>query len=252
MKPCEHCGNEFIPKRSDAAFCSSSCRQMSYIQRKNNLLPSFNKSENVGSIEERHTLEKQNADEGTNLINKDISTNKSTAPINSNEYVQIESRFLDGLHELMNVWRGEHYLNRRHYTGFPSNEIYVYSRYRCFCDYLLKFSEQPSVLLNHLKELHNALVFVSKTTEFLSLEGDNPFVLEIKDWRERLKNCILNHLDTSALVFRLGVDLRRELICSRYALAQYFKKRSFSSFKFMNLSNVEKIEMKKTRTKKKK
>ena len=33
-KECAFCGEEFIPKRSDAKFCSESCKQKAYLSRK--------------------------------------------------------------------------------------------------------------------------------------------------------------------------------------------------------------------------
>jgi hypothetical protein len=35
-KECDFCGASFIPKRSDAKFCSESCKQKAYLSRKNN------------------------------------------------------------------------------------------------------------------------------------------------------------------------------------------------------------------------
>src|SRR5580700_2329362 len=34
-KTCLHCQEPFIPKRSDAQYCSASCKQLAYLNRKN-------------------------------------------------------------------------------------------------------------------------------------------------------------------------------------------------------------------------
>lgn len=218
MKTCEYCGAEFLPKRSDAAFCSHSCRQMAYVQRKD--------SDAENSLNGLH--EKNNSEVTVHKTGETVSYTPSQVPTTHQEVTELDSIFLSEFHETLNHRDGEIYMIRLAKSGFSPSELFVYTRYRCFCDYLLRFSEQPFILLNHLKELHNAFLKLTESEAFSYIEPNSIYKAEIKQWQARLKKHIIANDKVNQLVFRLDMDLRIELMCSRYELARSFKKRLFS------------------------
>lgn len=218
MKTCEYCGGEFMPKRSDAAFCSHSCRQMAYVQRKDT-----DAEHSINGLSDNDNNEGAIHQSGEPI--SENPTKLSTTPQKPDE---LDSIFLSEFHELLNQRDGEIYMIRRSKAGFSPSEKFVYTRYRCFCDYLLNFSEQPFILLNHLKELHNAFLQLTESEAFSYIDPNSIYKTEIREWQARLKKHIIANSKETQLIFRLDRDLRIELMCSRYELARCFKKRLFS------------------------
>lgn len=77
-KECDFCGLEFVPKRTDAKFCSENCRQKAYLRRRQEETEQLNEQ-----IRELRTRQTTDIDEAVNFGDKDIS--KEGIQINDSE-----------------------------------------------------------------------------------------------------------------------------------------------------------------------
>ena len=184
-KICEHCGDLFIVKRKDVVYCSASCRQMAYLNRRlnahytdeiNNRVQLHDASNDEPSIDGLQNWEENN-ETSIDILNKNNETSidtlsKHTEPSidvleNSHSetsntvlidepqqaYKDIKSRFLTEISELS---------NQRDYISVLNSCLYVHQnipcfeiseRLKCLTECLLLFSEMKSTDIEDLKEV---------------------------------------------------------------------------------------------------
>ncbi len=291
---CEYCKEVFIPKRTDARYCSHSCRQLAYVLRKAQIdsgigetvtqiynsetsIVSENKQEasinnelinHYPSIEEdkteevsitltdkteessikAHEIIPYPSKENYTSVNTDseLSVNKNkhggfidTKPIISTvkhtqeeeKYQYYSSPYLDEIVELTqerdNTGILFSFLHSK--TGGPA--YWISLRYRCLLECLLSFSEMQSIELDDLKEVCNAFTGILESRSFKVMIPEYPYMNEIPRLRDLIKNLCLN-AEEETLTFRLKKETKLQLIASRWELANYLPKVSFSKLNF--------------------
>lgn len=238
-RTCPYCKDPFIPKRIDAVYCSQSCRQMAYIERKINL------SININSLDGFKISENQ-SEPSTKLIypSTDISLeNKKPSidvlkqniieqPKTEEKYQRYESSFINELVELTNERNNVVTL----YTLFMENNSgafqWVSSRFKCLAECLLTFSEMKTIEIDDLKEICNSFTMLIQSKYFKNLPQAYPYTHDILNLRESLKNICKNADENEPLKFRLQTQNKNKLIATRWELSHYVHKKTFSQLNF--------------------
>ena len=109
---------------------------------------------------------------------------------------------------------------------------WVSERLKCLSECLLLFSEMKTTSLNDLKELCNAFTMVINTEYYKRLPSKYPYTLKLTLWRNKLKQLCINNTEEEEIVFRLTKENRLELIATRYELAHFCRKKTFSQLCF--------------------
>lgn len=291
---CEYCKEDFIPKRTDARFCSHSCRQLAYVLRKaktsNELgevkssksnIQLFAEDENIqqASIntvfsELYPSTEIQKTEETSiNLTDKSlepsIKQNETTLYPSKEENISVNNEpnlcvnqdEIDNspAHKSINtpIKHVQEEEKHQYYNCLYLDEIilltqdrdnigilysflhnktkgvafWISLRYRCLLECLLSFSEMQSIELDDLKEVCNAFTGILESKSYQVMIPEYPYKREILWLRDLIKNVCLN-AETETLTFRLKKETKIQLIASRWELANYVPKVSFSKLNF--------------------
>lgn len=88
-----------------------------------------------------------------------------------------------------------------------------------------------SIELDDLKEVCNAFTGILESRSFKVMFPEYPYMNEIPRLRDLIKNLCLN-AEEETLTFRLKKETKLQLIASRWELANYLPKVSFSKLNF--------------------
>jgi hypothetical protein len=105
-------------------------------------------------------------------------------------------------------------------------------RLRCLTECLLTFSEMKFVQLNSLKEACNSFTYIIKSSFFEYLPKRYPYTSLILKLRKDLKRLCIENEDISELKFRLKSEYKKEIMLTRWELANFFPKRNFGELIF--------------------
>lgn len=235
-KICPHCNEIFVVKRIDSIYCSRSCRQMAYINRKSRqelplpILPSLE----VSALSEA---------EITHLVSGDNNAETNVAPLNEVPcknldvsnclYVPSESNFLNALIELTN---DRHHLPSLRtcliHEDLPSYSVSLHLR--CLIECLLVFSEMKVVATTDLMELCDAFTYTIRSKSYSLLPDEYPYKETILILKEKLKRVCVKAQEVEKLKFSLTIEDKMELIAMRFELSQFIPKRQFIQLDFEN------------------
>lgn len=270
---CEYCKSPFVPKRTDALYCSHSCRQLAYVLRKatenameglNNLTfkpePSTETGENnpvpqkltdtneqtsiintektiYPSISNQINVNKQNTDTkiavNTDSSSESVSVNSNQ--INENEtYTEYQSSFN---RELLELTEDRDYTSKLSLLFYErvAPVLWISIRYKCIVECFLTFSEMKEVHPDVLKEVCNALTSVIQSRYFKYLPQSYPYTNEIIELRDSIKELCLSIDENELLKFRFKWETKLKMIATRYELAQFVPKRKYSELKFTDV-----------------
>lgn len=265
---CEYCKSPFVPKRTDALYCSHSCRQLAYVLRKatdnsidglKNLTfkpePSTETEENnlitqkLTDINEQTSIintEKAIYPSITDQINVNKENNETKIAVNTNQrndekvnvteetYTEYESSFNRALIELTESRDHSSKLGMLFYEG--ANTVkWISLRYKCLLECLLLFSEMKEVHPDGLKEVCDALTHIIQSRYFKYLPNTYPYSNEIIELRDNIKELCLNSDEDELFKFRFKRETKLKMIATRYELAQFVPKRKYSELKFTDV-----------------
>lgn len=257
---CEYCKEAFTPKRVDMFYCSPSCRQMAYLKRKtspDNIvknLEGLNYQSNDDRIIQSQTIEDSNSYNSVNLETKttfpesgiDITTKSENEAVNNsitnhilkpretsdnNQYTERESFFIRELTDLANE---RDYVNDLSLLNYEGSEAaaWVNVRYRCLVECLLTFSEMKQLELDDLKEVCNAFTDLLNSRYYKYLPVRYPYTMEIEQLRNNIRQICINSEEGQVMNFKLREETRKKMIVTRWELAHYAPKKSFSQLNF--------------------
>lgn len=261
-KICEHCGDLFIAKRKDVVYCSASCRQMAYMERR---LNSFSGSEDISQTQISNlSIDTSNTKPSIDISKKDSETsidglgeydetsidtlqkekinhiNKSETSLTNElinkepikEYHFVNSKYLNAISDLS---------NQRDYISILNNCIYVHKnvpcydvgmRLKCLVECLLLFSEMKLTDIDDLKEVCNAFTLTIGSNYYKGLPDKFPYQSYIVSLRDKLKQLIIENRDDEKIQFRVSTENKIELIVTRYELSYFFTKKRFCDINF--------------------
>lgn len=258
---CEYCKSPFVPKRTDALYCSHSCRQLAYVLRKatDNAIEGLN---NLTFKHEPSTETKENnpatqkltdTNEQTSIINTEktiypsisnqINVNKQNTEtkiaVNNSEtekeiYTEYESSFN---RELLESTEERDYTSKLSLLFYErvAPVLWVSVRYKCIVECFLTFSEMKEVHPNTLKEVCNALTALILSRYFKYLPQNYPYTNEIIELRDSIKELCLNIDENELFKFRFKRETKLKMIATRYELAQFVPKKKYSELKFTDV-----------------
>lgn len=223
---CEYCNQSFVPKRTDAIYCSHSCRQMSYVLRKSkNVNPKVIKAVLTG----KDTLEDDEDHVQSDKI--EWAYEKET----QDKIQATVSQPIGFVQEIANLVEGRNNSSvlgmLLHHTGYGQT-AWVSIRYKCLLECLLMFSETAYISTEDLKEVCNAFTGLVRSDEFQTLPDIYPYIEEVIKLRSTIKTICISSMNDDYLKFRLKKETKLKLIASRWELSQYVPKRSFNELSF--------------------
>lgn len=256
-KLCEHCGETFEAKRKDVVYCSASCRQMAYMNRKLN----FNTVSDSGKISfSGITLSSGNEEplvreEKINDVTEDIeqiddannnldNTVTTTTPLESAEPKELanqeskeelknyESKFNSAMVELFNDRELDVALNTCFYSQQSAPSLWVGIRLKCLVECLLMFSEMKYTSVDDLKEVCNAFILMTQSDCFIHLPANFPYTKYIIHLREKLKTICIANNNLERIKFRINRENKIELIVTRFELSHFLPKKKFCNLDF--------------------
>ena len=267
---CGHCKEVFLPKRKDVMYCSPSCRQMAYMQRKfvspviiNNLqeielqnkpnekpsIDSLNNQTNETSIDVLEENKKVSIDVLKNVNQTDIpltntiinenNISNTTNASNSKDdkpsiekYDYVESKYINSLANLINDRDNITILNYLLVTNTNYHVFWIGQRLKCLAECLLLFSEMKTTNLEDLKEICNAFTLLIQSPSFKELPAKFPYTLYIKQLREKLKQLIIENQNEEHIQFKINTENKKELMITRFELSHYIQKKKFTELDF--------------------
>ena len=239
-KNCEYCKNIFTVERADARYCSPSCRQMAYMERKINSKANLNAIEGVVNNETYPLIDasRENKETPIDTMPENVNTSniadkiKSQEKAEEKEYKNKQSRFLNSITELTdrdNMSVLNYCICNKDYTA-PAYWVSV--RLKCLIECVLLLSETKTTDLNDLKEICNAFMMVIQSRHFKSLPSRYPYIKTILGLKEKLKQICITQEQDDEIRFRLNDKNKIEFIATHYELAQFVPKKTFSQLNF--------------------
>lgn len=245
-KICEHCGEVFEAKRKDVVYCSASCRQMAYMNRKLN----FNSNESdlgkisfsemtLNSENEESFVKEELINNGTEDVEQSddvdaVSYLESTEPkeLPDQELKNYESKFNTAMIERFNEREYDLALNTCLYSQKSAPSFWVSIRLKCLVECLLMFSEMKYTNVDDLKEICNAFILMTKSDCFIHLPANFPYTKYIIHLRDKLTSiCNANDL-LERIKFRISRENKIELIVTRFELSHFLPKKKFCDLDF--------------------
>lgn len=220
-KECQHCKQNFVVQRVDSVYCSRSCRQLAYMQRKK-------------EKEQAGVSEKAISAEGTISSLPAIMDLKTVAipKKEEKEYEVYNSALLDEIRQQIEEDRRLPALGSciRIYEDIHS--YWIGLRLRCLVECLLMFTEAKYTSVIDLMEICNAFTLLQRSVHYNHLPDEFPFTSIIRELRDKLKNLCLKAKKAEQIKFRMEMKDKMDLIIIRYTLAQFFVKEKFSQLNF--------------------
>jgi hypothetical protein len=241
-KLCPHCQTPFIGKRKDTLYCSQSCRQMAYMERKTNVHANLslgaNVKENKPNAEPSIDVLEETA--GTSTVNEHQKNEPSIdglklnfdLPKQEKERINYASSFVNALFELTNERDNISKLSYLYLEGIDGLSLWVSTRIKCLIECLLTFSEMKTVDLDDLKEVCNAFTMLTQSRYFIFLPQNYPYTSDIIELSQGLKKICRNADNNEPLKFRLQPKNKKNLIAIRWELSYYAPKKTFSQLNF--------------------
>lgn len=253
-KICEHCNETFDAKRKDVVYCSASCRQMAYMNRKLNISSDsvFSDKSNLTGlsintentfIESDYTEPKKNEIETINensnqdfieqkeIIKKEIIHSESSEPI------IYESRFNNTMVDLFNDRENDVALNSCFYSQNNAPSYWVSIRLKCLIECLLMFSEMKYCDVDDLKEVCNAFILMTRSSCFIELPVNYPYTRYIQQLRDKLKQICIDNNHVDRIKFKISKENKMELMVTRFELSHFIPKKKFNDLNFGEFIN---------------
>ena len=234
---CEYCGQPFVPKRTDAAYCGHSCRQQAYLLRKfelgnNNPGDKSDHSETQNEMTDNQELSLSvTNDEPRPLseVEKPIEVKESKRVADKKE-VEYSSSFLDYIDQRISFrdYSSFLYAFEIHY---PALSYWVNTRYLCLIESLLTLSEKKSVDLDDLKDICNAFQLLLHSETFENMPVTYPYINEMNKYFETIKQFCINS-EEELVVLKFTRRTKAELLATRFELAQLVAKVGFDQLNF--------------------
>lgn len=205
---CEHCQKPYIAKRTDAHYCSHSCRQLAYVQRRMNPISS-------------------------KLPKKETRSNTAKLEHTSLPHPQQESDLSNELTQVLYRRNNVNILQSLLYDASPQNpSFWVSVRYKYLTECLLNLSETPAIYLNDLREVLSAFIAIQQSTYFLCLPFRYPYSKEIREFSTNLKSlCMTTEID-EPFRFELTKATKLQLMAIGSELEAFIPKSSYSQLSF--------------------
>ncbi len=252
-KTCQYCKETFVAKRIDSVYCSRSCRQMAYMDRKQNVIkiipPLALRNEgleitdlknNKNPIHETSIdgseMRKSNIDGSLKNKNPSIDgfslTKLDEKKQVEEKYVYIHSQFIEGITEKVNDTTNTSTLNNCIINEQDIPTYWIGLRFRCLVECLLLFSEMKFTTVADLMEVCNAFTTILRSSYYVLLPEEFPYRNIMVNLKEKLKKvCIKTH-KIEKIKFRLAQDDKIQLIAIRFELSQFIPKKQFNELLF--------------------
>jgi len=198
-----------------------------------NTKPSIEASQNINpSINETE----KNVKPYNKKTSIDAFKNQTSPAVNKTseigaEYVEVESPFVRELIELTNERDNITKLMMPFYEN-SSAVGWISVRYKCLVECLLTFSEMKNIEVDDLKEVCNAFTSMIQSRYFNSLPKRYPYIKEILETRNSIKEICSNADENEPLKFILTDETRKKMIATRWELSYNVPKINFSRISF--------------------
>ena len=237
-KTCPYCEKTFAGKRTDSLYCSPSCRQMAYIDRKTKaeLLPKGSDQNIVSRLTGNDDTPVAEAKRTVTRVSTDASPEIQNPSIDASEekYTPYQSRFLNSLIEFTNDRHQQSSLETcLMHDDLPSYCISLHLR--CLVECLLIFSELKFVKVDDVMEVCNAFTYMVRSKNYALLPREYPYTDAILMLKEKLKRVCIKVENADQIKFRLTHEDKIELIAIRFELAKFIPKRQFNELDFENV-----------------
>lgn len=244
-KICAYCQKSFIVKRIDVLYCSRTCRQMAYMNRKIEGLTNqalLEASKKVTRVEpneatidtspELVTSSTTDEDLLDQTIDTSFQTSEVSRPTIGDHYEQVESELIKTIYDQIESREIVSTLNSciHRQKDFPS--LWVSIRVRCLLECLLMFTDMKNIKVSSLMEVCNAFILVAKSEYYKKLPGTYPYTDEIYRLKEKLKKLCYKVQQVENIKFYLSKEDKIELIILRYELSRCIPKMKFSQLDF--------------------
>ncbi len=255
-KNCEYCNDIFEAKRKDVVYCSASCRQMAYMERK---LQNFSEPSSIQDLTFHNSTENfktsidvlkeesenksvetiQNPLSESNKLSIDVLRKESEPSIDvlkttkQNEgYQEASSNLINDIADLMNNRDYIHPLNTIYYSNKDLPSYWVGMRLKCLAECLLLFSEMKTTDVDDLKEICNSFTMIINSEYYKRLPVKFPYKQKLVLWRDKLKQVCMDSDETESVAFRLSRENKMDLIITRFELSHFIPKQKFSELDF--------------------
>ncbi|MBA2610738.1 MAG: hypothetical protein H0U95_02120 [Bacteroidetes bacterium] len=253
-KVCQYCKETFAAKRIDSVYCSRSCRQMAYMDRKmklNQMTTSFplvnthietrdNNNDDKSAIYET-TIDgsgiKDSSVDGS-LGNKKPSIDGFSSDKIVEEkqveqkYDYVYSQFLERITEIINYGSNTTILNNCITNEQDIPTYWIGLRLRCLVECLLLFSEMKYTSVADLMEVCNAFTTVTRSSYYTLLPEEFPYISIMINLKEKLKKVCIKAHKIEKIKFRLTQEDKIELMAVRFELSQFIPKKQFNELLF--------------------
>ncbi len=241
-KECQYCHETFTVKRTDAVYCSRSCRQMAYIERK--MAKMARAKTQVNEIGDKLQMAVPQLDTATEIeqpstdsylvgeVPKEAGLSKSKKE--EEKYIPADCAFLDAIREQTEDCHNQEALHNCINIKMDVSAYWVGQRLRCLIECLLVLSETKYAKVADLMEICNAFTHITRSVHYKSLPTIFPYTDDIPLLRDKLKQVCLKIQKIDEVRFRLDQEDKIQLITTRYELAQYISKKKFSQLEFSN------------------
>lgn len=222
-KECPYCKKTFAVQRIDSVYCSRSCRQMAYMERK------------LERLKEAKLNGTANAEQGEAKELLPVIATEKPPPKTEDEYQVYESKLLDALRDKEREDKGMSALNACIRIHQDIHSYWIGLRLRCLVECLLLFSEAKFTNMTDLMELCNAFTHMKRSIHYQSLPDLFPYRIAIDELRDKLKQLCIKAHKADQVKFRMEQKDKIDLILLRYSLAQFFPKQKFDELKFSTI-----------------
>lgn len=236
-KECAYCQKTFTVKRIDSVYCSRSCRQMAYMVRrmdrsKNVVLQGINAEMEPPAIQIPEIFLGPDLPAEIDMDRAISELQQKEKKDQTAEYEPAQSAFLNTIRERIDEGRNLSILQFCIETQENLSSYWVALRMRCLVECLLLFSEAKYAKVADLMEICNGFTLLQRSISFKNLPGIFPYIDEIFDIKEKLRNLCLKVQKADQIRFSLRQEDKINLIATRFELAQYIPKRKFSQLDF--------------------
>ncbi len=233
-KDCPHCHKTFEVQRIDSLYCSRSCRQMAYMERKMERLKSEN-LQGITEVSEEQTLSLPEITQETYIIEPialPIQKKIETPVKKEEEYVPAPSVFLDTIRQRIDDDSNMSAMNTCIRIHQDIHSYWIGLRLRCLVECLLLFSDCKYTKVADLMEICNAFTLMQRSIHYQSLPDIFPYIETMRGLREKLKRLCIKAHKAEQIKFRLEQKDKIEMVTLRYELAQFIPKKKFNQLDF--------------------
>lgn len=251
-KTCQYCKERFVAKRIDSVYCSRSCRQMAYMDRKQNrikMIPQLalgNKGLEITDLKNNKNPIHEtsiNGSEINSIIDGSLTNkNPSIDGFSLNEldekkqveekYSYVHSQFIEGITEMVNDTTNASTLNNCIINEQDIPTYWIGLRFRCLVECLLLFSEMKFTTVADLMEVCNAFTTILRSSYYVLLPEKFPYRNIMVNLKEKLKKVCIKAHKIEKIKFRLTQDDKIQLIAIRFELSQFIPKKQFNELLF--------------------